>query len=512
MGFFLVNPDTGTVIDQFPHLYPTAIAIGYDMAGLTGARHASTACAVIGVLALYFLGARLIGKPAGAAAAGLLAIHLVQVWHARIPNSEVLAQGLLLTGLLALARAHQDDDVFFAPVAGVALGLLPFARFDGVLAIALAGAGLELPGSSAGVFAGISGPARRRQPWRSLRSTCSPGCAVCRESADLGDGQRLPQRSRCGRARRCAWPVVVAAPGTASPPLRRWAAPCPHRRRGAGGLRLVPAEPEGKLALHDAESLACSAGTSIPPPSRRRWQGCHRRAAGLLARSRLFSGRVRHRHFRLLSNPHRARALLGDAPLSPIILPAVLWASRRRCCCRWPARRGDPGARGARAGRYGLRLAVLAMVAWGFWSATDRIRPHVEYAGVIARLEAIGRAIHGAGSRGCRITQRIGRACPRAAAGLRLRPARAGLNSPKPDKAVFEVFLGWARQHFARSISSAAAAPICCRGRSPWNQSQASDFRSPSTSRCATPYPTGVRYKEFDFGIYKFVPPPPGAA
>ena len=110
MGFFLLDPDQGTVIDQFPHLYPTAIAIGYDLAGLTGARYASTVCAVIGVLALYFLGARLIGKPAGAAAAGLLAIHLVQVWHARIPNSEVLAQALLLSGLLALARAHQDDD------------------------------------------------------------------------------------------------------------------------------------------------------------------------------------------------------------------------------------------------------------------------------------------------------------------------------------------------------------------------------------------------------------------
>ena len=103
MGFFLLDPD-GTVVDQFPHLYSTAIAIGYEMAGLTGARYTATALAVVGVLALYFLGARLIGNAAGAAAAGLLAIHVVQVWHARIPNSEVLAQGLLLAGLLAMAR------------------------------------------------------------------------------------------------------------------------------------------------------------------------------------------------------------------------------------------------------------------------------------------------------------------------------------------------------------------------------------------------------------------------
>ena len=62
---------------------------------------------LIGVLALYFLGARLAGPAAGAGAATLLALHLIQVWHARIPNSEVLAQALLLAGLLALARAEQ---------------------------------------------------------------------------------------------------------------------------------------------------------------------------------------------------------------------------------------------------------------------------------------------------------------------------------------------------------------------------------------------------------------------
>ena len=83
----------------------------------------------------------------------------MQVWHARIPNSEVLAQALLLAGLLALARAHQDDDAFFAPVAGLLLGLLPFARFDGVLAVGLAAGGLALHwtvgGRVRGAFVGI---------------------------------------------------------------------------------------------------------------------------------------------------------------------------------------------------------------------------------------------------------------------------------------------------------------------------------------------------------------------
>ena len=37
MGFFLLDPDSGRVVGQFPHLYPASIAIGFDTAGLSGA-------------------------------------------------------------------------------------------------------------------------------------------------------------------------------------------------------------------------------------------------------------------------------------------------------------------------------------------------------------------------------------------------------------------------------------------------------------------------------------------
>ena len=42
MGFFVTDPASGTVVGQFPHLYPAAIAIGYGLDGLTGARHVSS--------------------------------------------------------------------------------------------------------------------------------------------------------------------------------------------------------------------------------------------------------------------------------------------------------------------------------------------------------------------------------------------------------------------------------------------------------------------------------------
>ena len=124
MGFFVTDPASGTVVGQFPHLYPAAIAIGYGLDGLTGARHVSSTWAALGVVALFFLTARLVGRPAATVAAALLAVNVVQVWFARYPNSEIVAQVLILAGMLAFARAYIDGDRFFGPVAALLLGLV----------------------------------------------------------------------------------------------------------------------------------------------------------------------------------------------------------------------------------------------------------------------------------------------------------------------------------------------------------------------------------------------------
>jgi hypothetical protein len=72
MGFLIKNPDTGEVVGQFPHLFPASIAIGYGVDGLTGARRAVGVWAILGVLAVYFAGRRLVGAPAAWTAAALL--------------------------------------------------------------------------------------------------------------------------------------------------------------------------------------------------------------------------------------------------------------------------------------------------------------------------------------------------------------------------------------------------------------------------------------------------------
>jgi len=137
MGFFIQDPATGRVIGQFPHLFPASVAIGYGIDGVTGARTTVAAWALLGLLAVYFAGARLFGRGAAFAAAALLGVHVIQIWFARYPNSDVVLQAGLFASLLAFARAHQDDDGFFGPVAAWLIGLQLFSRMDALLAIVI---------------------------------------------------------------------------------------------------------------------------------------------------------------------------------------------------------------------------------------------------------------------------------------------------------------------------------------------------------------------------------------
>ena len=138
MGFHLRDPDTGTVTGQFPQGFPIWIAIAYGVDGVTGARRVVAWWAILGVLAVYFAAARLIGRLPAAAAAGLLTVHVIQTWYARYPNSEIVTQALLFSALLAHAYAHEEEDAFFGPIAASLLGLALFTRFPVIIAIGAA--------------------------------------------------------------------------------------------------------------------------------------------------------------------------------------------------------------------------------------------------------------------------------------------------------------------------------------------------------------------------------------
>jgi len=512
MGFFLVDPGEGTVIDQFPHLFPSAVAIGYDLAGLTGARYAVTASAIVGVLALYFLGARLAGPAAGAAAAMLLALHLIQVWHARIPNSEALAQVLLLSGLLALARAHQDDDDFFAPIAGALLGLLPFARFDGVLAIVLATVGLSAHWLIGG-----------RVRWAFMVPVGGAMLAfVIYLLTWLAPYAVLPRifigANRATLSALMGAAVLMWFGGLA---LRRHAGFTAAVRRflphaltaivvGLAAYAWFLRQPEGRLALHDAHSLRMFAWYVHPAAIAAALAGLAILAPRLFWRDPAFfvtaCGSAIFVFYRIRIVPEH---LWVTRRFVPIILPAVLLMLATTLLVPLASR---AGSRATIAGRYALRLVVLGLIAWGLWDAARPIRTHVEFAGVIPRLEAIAarfsdRDLVVVESRNASDLHVL--ALPLAYIYDR---AVLVLNSPKPDKARFEIFLGWARAKYDAVYFIGGGGTDLLSRSVAVEAVESERFQIPEYESVRNAYPTRVRYKEFDFGIYRFVPPSLGSS
>ena len=73
------EPDFRNTIEAMERAERSLDRVAAVFFGLAGALRASAFWGVFGVLAVYFLGARLFGRPAAAAAAALLTLHVAQI-------------------------------------------------------------------------------------------------------------------------------------------------------------------------------------------------------------------------------------------------------------------------------------------------------------------------------------------------------------------------------------------------------------------------------------------------
>jgi 4-amino-4-deoxy-L-arabinose transferase-like glycosyltransferase len=102
-GFYVLDAAEGRMVPQFFHLFPTAIAILYEMGGLPLALYTTPLFALASLFMLYLLGRELAGKTVGVLAAGLLGLNISQIWFARVSFSDVVLQFWLLGGLWTLS-------------------------------------------------------------------------------------------------------------------------------------------------------------------------------------------------------------------------------------------------------------------------------------------------------------------------------------------------------------------------------------------------------------------------
>ena len=507
MGYFVLDPDTGSVVSQFQHVYPASIAIGYALAGLHGALRAVTFWGVLGVLSVYFLGARLFGRPAAAAAAMLLALSVVQVWFARYPNVDVVMQALLFAALLATARAHADDDPFFAPVAGALLGLLLFLRYDAIVAVAATVGALAL--------AYVAG---QRVRW-TFAAPLAIAAALCawylagplREYAHLPIVflSHLPTWQYAGLALMAATALTLIAIGRRSTAIARavtdytpWVLTIVVLAGAAYAMYFR--HPGGKLTDYDAYALRTYVSFYVTLPAF---------IAALIG----YAIVMRPLFWR---DPAFVVTLTAFSLLlfyKIRIVPDHFWAARRFLPIILPgtlllaASAALTGVRGrlmlTRAIRGPIGIVFLALLAVQYARAAKPVVEHVEYEGMIPRLEQLAGRV---GDRDLLVVESRDAGSDVHVLALPLAYIYSRnvlvLSNPTPDKAMFSRFLDSTRGRYDRVLFLGGGGTDLLSSRWSVTPLAGERFRVPEYESARNAYPRSVRFKDFEYTLYAFGP------
>jgi hypothetical protein len=512
MGFFIQDPAAGTVISQFPHFYPATVAIAYGVDGLTGARNAIGAWAILGVLAVYFAGSHLFGRAAAGIAAALLSLNVATVWFARYPNSELPMQALLFGAILASARARAGDGWFFGATAGALLGTTLLLRYEVLIALA--------------AFAAVAllAPVTRERFGRAFTVALVTTGAV--GLWYLLDPMRAYSYLPLGFIRdRGGWVLAgsaLAAALVARTVLQLGAVQRAVRRllppALAIGLTVLAVyayfvrQPGGRTALGDAMAFRSFAWYTTPEVLaaavlgaavitwRRFWQ-----APVFLTTFAVFSvfffykTRIVPEHF------WTARRFLGMAlPGSVLLATALVMEAAGSDIIGRLTRRFGLSQRVV-SGLAAALLVVLALpVAVTYARAAGPLRRHVEYAGLIPRLETLATSI---GEKDLVIVEsrNAGSDLHVLAVPLAYIYARHALvlDSPAPDKRLFETFVAWADSVYDRVLFLGGGGTDLLTRTLSASPIGGDKFQVPEYDTPLNQFPRGVHNKEFEFGLYR---------
>lgn len=129
-GFQVASADDPTVTASFAPMFPVVSAVLHRLGGDRGPLYVSPVFATFSVVALFLVATHLGGRRAGWLAALLTMGTMPQLWFARLPVPEVMAQCFVTVGLLAWLVAQRADRRSLAVAAGFFLGLSGAAKVD----------------------------------------------------------------------------------------------------------------------------------------------------------------------------------------------------------------------------------------------------------------------------------------------------------------------------------------------------------------------------------------------
>lgn len=137
-GIWIHDAAHAEVVPQFYHLYPATLGFLGRLSGQTAMMDLNALLAVVSALGVYLVGRRLAGPAAGAVAAAVLALDMIQVWQAKYPTTEISTQLFFVLTVLGLVVAVETRWWPPAALAGAALGIAWLDRPDTLLPVLLA--------------------------------------------------------------------------------------------------------------------------------------------------------------------------------------------------------------------------------------------------------------------------------------------------------------------------------------------------------------------------------------
>ncbi|MDQ1403614.1 MAG: hypothetical protein QOG03_1930 [Actinomycetota bacterium] len=147
-GVWVAEHHPDRVTTQFFDLYPATLATANDVGGQRGLFNVNPLLGILSVLVVALALRRAlstVASPAMAAAAGelaglLLAVNMMQIWNAKFPATEAIAQLLVLGSLFTALVTIMCDWPLAAAVSGLLAGLVFVDRPDGFLVVLLVAA------------------------------------------------------------------------------------------------------------------------------------------------------------------------------------------------------------------------------------------------------------------------------------------------------------------------------------------------------------------------------------
>jgi len=128
-GGIQLYPGVNAVRPNFFHLFPVWLAIA-ELAGPHAPYYVSPLFSVVAIAVFWLLARVLASALVATTASVLLLTNFAQIWFARLPTTEVMAQVFALSGVYFAVCCYRRPDVTRGVLSAAAFGLAAFVRID----------------------------------------------------------------------------------------------------------------------------------------------------------------------------------------------------------------------------------------------------------------------------------------------------------------------------------------------------------------------------------------------